>query len=157
MGVPRHDPAEIPLAMEREALRYVAEVQGETWEFGAVSVGNPHAVLRVEDVRLAPVTTLGPRLESHALFPQRANIGFMEVIDRHHIRLRVFERGSGETLACGSGACAASVVGIEQGALDSPVKVDLPGGSLEVDWQGRGHPVQLRGPAITVFQGEITL
>ncbi len=157
MGVPRHDPAEIPLAMEREALRYVAEVQGETWEFGAVSVGNPHAVLRVEDVRLAPVTTLGPRLESHALFPQRANIGFMEVIDRHHIRLRVFERGSGETLACGSGACAAVVVGIDQHVLDSPVRVDLPGGSLEIDWQGRGQPVHLAGPAAIVFQGEIDL
>jgi diaminopimelate epimerase len=157
MGVPRHAPAEIPLLADRESLRYSVQVDGEAWEFGAVSMGNPHAVLRVDDVDQAPVETLGPRLEGHALFPRRANIGFMQVVDRHHVRLRVFERGSGETLACGSGACAAAVVGIEQGVLETPVRVDLPGGTLGISWQGRGRPVLMSGPAAAVFEGEIDL
>jgi len=157
MGVPRHDPAQIPLDAEREALAYLVEVDGKTWSFGAVSMGNPHAVLRVDDVDDAPVATLGPVLESHPVFPERANIGFMQVLDRHHIRLRVFERGSGETLACGSGACGAVVVGIGQGLLESPVRVDLPGGSLNIRWPGRGQPVFMAGPAASVFEGTINL
>ena len=157
MGVPRHAPAEIPLEAEEERYRYPVEVDGRTWSFGAVSMGNPHAVLLVDDVDSAPVDTLGPRLESHAAFPERVNVGFMQVQDAHNVRLRVFERGSGETLACGSGACAAVVVGIEQGLLLSPVKVELPGGKLSIAWQGRGFPVFMTGPAVKVFEGDIEL
>jgi diaminopimelate epimerase len=157
MGVPRHAPAEIPLEAVEERYRYPIEVDGRTWSFGAVSMGNPHAVLLVDDVGSAPVDTLGPRLESHALFPERVNVGFMQVMDAHNARLRVFERGSGETLACGSGACAAVVVGIEQGLLLSPVKVELPGGKLSIAWQGRGFPVFMTGPAVKVFEGVIDL
>ncbi|HWP00193.1 MAG TPA: diaminopimelate epimerase [Methylococcus sp.] len=155
MGVPHHAPAEVPLLAEAEALRYTVEIDGVHWSFGAVSLGNPHAVITVPEVESAPVGTLGPVLERHPLFPQRANIGFMQVLGPHHVRLRVFERGSGETLACGSGACAAVVVGIEQGGLRTPVRVDLPGGSLTVAWEGRGRPVYLTGPAVTVFEGSI--
>ena len=157
MGVPRHAPAEIPLEAEEERYRYPIEIDGRTWSFGAVSMGNPHAVLLVDDVDFAPVDTLGPRLESHAVFPERVNVGFMQVMDAHNARLRVFERGSGETLACGSGACAAVVVGIEQGLLLSPVKVELPGGTLSIAWQGRGFPVFMTGPAVKVFEGAIDL
>ncbi|HYE34351.1 diaminopimelate epimerase [Methylocaldum sp.] len=157
MGIPRHAPAEIPLDITEEAVLYEVEADGKLWPFGAVSMGNPHAVLKVDDVDHAPVEILGPHLESHPIFPQRANIGFAQVIDRHHIRLRVFERGSGETLACGSGACAASVAGIEQGDLSSPVQVDLSGGSLNISWEGRGRPVFMTGPAVCVFEGEIDL
>jgi diaminopimelate epimerase len=155
MGVPRHRPDQIPLAVEAEAADYPVESDGSVWRFGAVSLGNPHAVLRVEDVGTAPVQSLGRVLESHPLFPERANIGFMEVAERHRIRLRVYERGSGETLACGSGACAAAVIGIERGWLQSPVQVDLAGGSLSISWEGRGRPVLMTGPAITVFEGKI--
>lgn len=155
MGIPRHAPAQIPLAVGEEASRYPVEVDGVAYAFGAASMGNPHAVLQVESVDSAPVATLGPLLESHPLFPERANIGFMQVLDAHRIRLRVFERGSGETLACGSGACAAAVIGIEQGLLASPVQVDLPGGSLHIRWQGRGTPVLMTGPAARVFEGEL--
>lgn len=157
MGVPRHAPAEIPLEAEEERYRYPIEIDGRTWSFGAVSMGNPHAVLLVDDVDFAPVDSLGPRLESHAVFPERVNVGFMQVMDAHNARLRVFERGSGETLACGSGACAAVVVGIEQGLLLSPVKVELPGGTLSIAWQGRGFPVFMTGPAVKVFEGAIDL
>jgi diaminopimelate epimerase len=157
MGIPRHAPEEIPLRAAKERLAYTLTMDGRTWRFGAVSIGNPHAVLRVNDVETAPVDEIGPVLESHFDFPERANIGFMEVVDRHHVRLRAFERGAGETLACGSGACAAAVVGIEQGHLDDPVRVDLPGGALKVSWQGRGRPVVMTGPAVSVFEGTIEL
>jgi diaminopimelate epimerase len=157
MGVPRHAPAEVPLAEAAEAPVYRLDLDVGTVEFGAVSMGNPHAVLRVENLDQAAVETLGPRLERHPFFPERANIGFLEIVDRHHARLRVFERGSGETLACGSGACGAAVVGIEQGFLDSPARIDLPGGSLDICWEGRGTPVLMTGPATTVFEGEIDL
>jgi diaminopimelate epimerase len=155
MGIPRHAPAEIPLAQEREASRYSVEMAGQTWWFGAVSMGNPHAVLLVDDVDQAPVKSLGARLERHPLFPERANIGFLQVMDRGHARLRVFERGSGETLACGSGACAAAVIGMEQGLLDSAVNIQLTGGPLHIRWPGRGRPVLMTGPAVTVFEGVI--
>ena len=125
--------------------------------FGAVSIGNPHAVLCVKEIETAPVDEIGAVLERHPDFPERANIGFMEPVDRHHVRLRVFERGTAETLACGSGACAAVVVGIEQGHLDDPVRVDLPGGTLMVSWQGRGRPIVMKGPAVSVFDGVIEL
>ncbi|AAU93033.1 diaminopimelate epimerase [Methylococcus capsulatus] len=155
MGVPRHAPAEVPLLADRERSVYTVNVEGVDWQFGAVSVGNPHAVITVADVDEAPVARVGTVLERHELFPERANIGFMQVLDLHHARLRVYERGTGETLACGSGACAAAVVGILQGTLESPVRIDLPGGTLRIGWQGRGTPVYLSGPAVTVFEGRM--
>jgi len=157
MGAPRHDPAQIPLQADQEASSYTVSVKGESWSFGAVSMGNPHAVLLVDNVDDAPVLSLGPALECHALFPERVNVGFMQILDPHHIRLRVYERGSGETLACGSGACGAVVVGMEQGLLKSPVQVNLPGGSLSISWLGRGEAVFMTGPAVTVFVGMIEL
>lgn len=157
MGIPKHGPADIPMAAAAESSVYRLVVDGQEVAFGAVSMGNPHAVLTVGDVGMAPVRRLGALLECHEIFPDRANVGFMQILSRAHIKLRVFERGTGETLACGSGACAAVVVGMEQGALDPAVRVDLPGGTLQVQWNGRGQPVFLCGPASTVFRGEIDL
>ena len=157
MGIPKHAPAEVPLLSTQEAKIYSVAVNGKLTEFGAVSMGNPHAVIRVENVDHTPVAETGRVLESHALFPERANIGFMQVVNRQHIKLRVYERGAAETLACGSGACAAAVVGIEQGLLDNTVTVDLTGGQLAISWAGRGQPVFMTGPATTVFDGNITL
>jgi len=157
MGSPRHQPAQVPLLVEQEALVYRVAVNGQEHSFGAVSMGNPHAVIQVADVDSAPVAELGKALESHSLFPERANIGFMQIVNRHAIKLRVYERGAAETLACGSGACAAVVVGIEQQLLDSPVVVELAGGTLKISWAGRGEPVWMTGAAITVFDGVIAL
>ncbi|QJD29419.1 diaminopimelate epimerase [Methylococcus geothermalis] len=155
MGVPRHAPAEVPLLAAEERLGYTVNIDGVDWTFGAVSMGNPHAVITVPDVDAAPVARVGAALERHELFPERANIGFMQVLDSHHARLRVYERGTGETLACGSGACAAAVVGMLRGALQDPVRIDLPGGALRIGWRGRGTPVHMSGPAVTVFEGSI--
>ncbi|MBD3671779.1 MAG: diaminopimelate epimerase [Gammaproteobacteria bacterium] len=157
MGVPRFEPAEIPFQAEFRSSHYQLEVEGHTWLVGAVSMGNPHAVLHVTNVDSAPVETLGPAIESHMKFPNRVNAGFMEVLDRGHIRLRVFERGVGETLACGTGACAAVAVGRQQGLLDAKVRVDLPGGSLLIEWNGDDQPVMMTGPATSVFEGVIEL
>jgi diaminopimelate epimerase len=157
MGIPRHAPADIPLLVDREAQTYRVNINDQPIVFGAVSMGNPHAVIQVEDVNLAPVAEWGRVLESHPLFPERANIGFMQPINRHHIKLRVFERGAGETLACGSGACAAVVAGIGQHLLDNEVTVALTGGELMISWAGRGQPVFMTGPATTVFDGKITV
>jgi diaminopimelate epimerase len=155
MGIPRHHPSEIPLLAGQEASNYEASADGETYAFGAVSMGNPHAVLLVEDVEAAPVAAVGRLLESHPVFPARANIGFMQIVDRAHIKLRVYERGAAETLACGSGACAAAVIAIERGLVDRHVQVQLPGGQLKISWAGRGEPVLMTGPAISVFEGTI--
>lgn len=158
MGVPKHKPVEIPLLAEHESKFYTVTVKGSSEQaFGAVSLGNPHAVIQVNDVNKAPVAELGQALESHPVFPERANIGFMQVIDRQHIKLRVFERGAAETLACGSGACAAAVIGIEQNLLDQEVRVELAGGKLKICWAGREAPVFMSGPAISVFEGNIPL
>ncbi|CAG7857124.1 diaminopimelate epimerase [biofilm metagenome] len=157
MGVPHFKPSEIPLIADNETRLYSVMINDTEIHFGAVSMGNPHAVIIVNDVQTAPVANLGKQLESHALFPERANIGFMQVINRHHINLRVFERGAGETLACGSGACAAVVVGIEQNLLDNAVTVELTGGQLAINWAGRGEPVFMTGPAISVYDGTIAL
>jgi diaminopimelate epimerase len=157
MGVPRFEPADIPFIAERRALVYDLEVDGATVRAGVVSMGNPHAVQIVPNVDQAPVTTLGPRLEHHPRFPQRVNAGFMQIDDRARIRLRVWERGVGETLGCGSGACAAVVVGRMQGLLDETVTVGLPGGSVTVAWAGGGEAVRLGGPARKVFEGSIEL
>lgn len=157
MGIPRFAPHDIPVRAKQASRFYSVTVDNVEKAFGAVSMGNPHAVLQVNDIQSAPVATLGQALENHVFFPERANIGFMQVLDRHYIKLRVYERGAGETLACGSGACAAVVIGIEQNLLDDTVKVQLPGGELKIHWAGRGHPVMMTGPAVGVFEGTIDL
>jgi len=157
MGVPRFEPADIPFRAEGRAQHYSVDVDGHSITLGAVSMGNPHAVLAVEDIDGAPVATLGPAIEAHPRFPRRVNVGFMQRLDPGHIRLRVYERGAGETLACGTGACAAVAVGRLQGLLDDKVEVDLPGGRLHIAWRGEGEPVWMTGPATTVFQGTIEL
>jgi diaminopimelate epimerase len=157
MGKPHLEPAAVPFVAAARADRYAITVAEQELEIGVVSLGNPHAVLPVSDVKTAPVTGLGPLLERHPRFPRRVNVGFMEVVRRDHIRLRVFERGVGETLACGSGACAAVVVGRVQGLLDATVQVDLPGGGLRIDWPGGDATVTMTGPATRVFEGWIEL
>ncbi len=157
MGAPIFTPADIPFQAAEQASSYLLDVAGQTVEISAVSMGNPHAVLRVDHVDSAPVANLGPAIEQHTRFPRRVNVGFMEVVDPHHIRLRVYERGSGETLACGTGACAAAVSGIQRGLLVSPVRVSLPGGQLHIEWAGDTSPVLMTGPAATVFRGQIRL
>jgi len=156
MGAPVFDPERIPFA-GLGAVSEPLEVAGETLEISALSMGNPHAVQVVADVEHAPVAKLGPLIEQHPRFPRRVNAGFMQVKDRSHIRLRVYERGSGETLSCGTGACAAVVAGIRRGLLDSPVSVATRGGLLTIAWNGEDTPVLMTGPAITVFEGEINL
>jgi len=157
MGIPEHNPVLIPLKSGQEEKFYSAEINGVEKVFGAVSLGNPHAVLQVKDVQMAAVEEVGEALESHPVFPERANIGFMQIIDRNKLKLRVYERGAGETLACGSGACAAVVIGIEQQLLAHDVLVELPGGELKIQWQGRGYPVLMTGPAVSVYEGIIEL
>jgi diaminopimelate epimerase len=157
MGIPRFLPAEIPFLGDGEAVIHALAVADETLEISVVSMGNPHAVQVVDNVDRAPVGVQGPLIENHARFPQRVNAGFMQVVGRQAIRLRVYERGSGETLACGTGACAAAVAGIRRGLLDSPVRVTTRGGDLTIAWAGLGQPVMMTGPAVTVFTGEIEL
>jgi diaminopimelate epimerase len=157
MGIPRIAPQEIPFTAARQASVYTLQACGQPVEISAVSMGNPHAVLVVDDVETAPVATLGPALEQHPDFPERTNVGFMQVLDRGEVRLRVFERGAGETMACGSGACAAVVAGRIRGLLDERVRVRLPGGFLQIEWGGEGEPLLMTGPATTVFEGQIAL
>jgi diaminopimelate epimerase len=157
LGVPNFDPGSLPMDAPVEAPVYALNVGSETVEFGAVSIGNPHAVIEVPDVKSAPVERLGPAIEHHKRFPQGTNVGFMQIVDRGHIHLRVFERGVGETLACGTGACAAVAVGRRRGLLEADVRVDLPGGGAHVWWPGLGQSVWLSGPAITVFRGMIDI
>ena len=164
MGVPEFQPEQLPFLSQGLAARaegslslWPLPLAGQAVELALVSLGNPHAVQVVADVEQAPVSTLGPAIEQHERFPARVNAGFMQIVDAHHIRLRVWERGSGETLACGTGACAAVVTGIERGLLQSPVTVQARGGLLEISWSGRNSPVMLAGPAVTVFEGEISL
>ncbi|ACO80875.1 diaminopimelate epimerase [Azotobacter vinelandii CA] len=157
MGPPRLEPREIPFQAENAALDYQVEVDGCEVELAALSMGNPHAVLRVENVESAPVHELGPKLEHHPRFPQRVNVGFLQVVDRQHARLRVWERGAGETQACGTGACAAAVAAIRQGWMDSPVLVDLPGGRLSIAWAGPDQSVMMTGPAVRVYEGQVRL
>lgn len=157
MGSPNLNPADIPFKAKVYASTYALSVNHEQFEISALSMGNPHAVLRVEDVRMAPVSELGPRIESHSRFPNRVNVGFLQIVNRHAIRLRVYERGVGETLACGTGACAAVVAGRLQGLLGERVVVDLPGGRLTIAWSGNKAPVMMTGPATYVFEGTIKL
>ena len=155
MGAPRFAPADIPFNADHEAASYTLTLPDYSVTISALSMGNPHAVQVVDDVDNAPVTSEGPLIESHARFPQRVNAGFMQIVNAHHIRLRVFERGSGETLACGTGACAAVVAGIRLGLLQSPVRVTTRGGELDIRWDGDHTPVWMSGPAATVFDGEL--
>nr|ART37911.1 F518 [uncultured bacterium] len=155
MGVPCFEPARIPFTAPAEALDYPLQVADQTLQIAALAIGNPHAVLRVPDVDSAPVSTLGPLIETHARFPRRVNVGFLQVVDRREGRLRVYERGAGETLACGTGACAAFVAGVRWGQFDAQVYLHLPGGVLELAWAGPGTPVYLTGPAVTVFEGTL--
>ena len=157
MGLPRFSPAEIPFLHDDDVVIYNLDVADETLEISVVSMGNPHAVQVVDCVDQAPVGEHGPLIEGHQRFPQRVNAGFMQVVDRHAIRLRVYERGAGETMACGTGACAAAVAGIRRGLLESPVRVTTRGGDLTIAWGGEGRPVLMTGPAVTVFSGEIEL
>ena len=157
MGVPILEPARVPFISDSAEPVQMLDVAGQTVEITTVSMGNPHAVQLVNDIDAAPVVTQGPFIEAHPRFPQRVNAGFMQVVGRQQIRLRVFERGVGETLACGTGACAAVVAGVLRGQLDSPVRVETRGGVLTIAWQGVGTPVSMTGPAVTVFSGEIEL
>ena len=155
MGPPRLEPSAIPFVADNAALDYRIEVDGELYQIAAVSMGNPHAVLRVDDVDSAPVATLGPRLESHPRFPERVNVGFMQVINRQEIKLRVYERGTGETLACGTGACAAAVAAMRWGLVDRDIKVHLPGGPLRIRWSHDNASVLMTGPTARVFDGTL--
>jgi diaminopimelate epimerase len=157
MGVPNFDPASLPFEASREADIYPLRVGEHEVRIGAVSMGNPHAVIQVADVRAAPVDTLGPAVENHSRFPRRTNVGFMEVVSPEHIRLRVFERGAGETQACGTGACGAVAVGRRLGLLQEKVQVDAPGGSMTVRWAGPGKTLWLTGPAVKVFEGMVEI
>ena len=157
MGAPRFEPTQIPFIADQQAITYTLNVGHETVTISAISMGNPHAVQVVENVETAPVVTQGAKIETHERFPQRVNAGFMEIADEHHIKLRVFERGAGETLACGTGACAAAVAGIRLGKLQSPVMVKMRGGELSISWEGNDSPVMMTGPAVTVFDGQLTL
>ncbi|EKO3817614.1 diaminopimelate epimerase [Vibrio harveyi] len=156
MGVPEFEPNKIPFKAKQKEKTYIMRAGDKTLFCGAVSMGNPHVVTVVDDVDTAEVETLGPLLESHERFPERVNAGFMQVVNRNHIRLRVYERGAGETQACGSGACGAAAVGILQGLLDENVKVSLPGGDLRISWQGPGKPLFMTGPATHVFDGQLS-
>lgn len=157
MGAPRLQPVQIPFIADAQAVIYPFEVAGRAYDISAVSMGNPHGVLVVDDVKTAPVAELGPLIESHVRFPARVNAGFMQIVSRNEINLRVFERGVGETLACGTGACGAVVAGRLRGLLDENVKVNLPGGSLQIEWSGEGQAVIMTGPAVTVFHGQIKI
>ena len=163
MGIPDFNPRALPLEPEpgavalAEAPAYSLSVDGAELEIGAVSMGNPHAVVQVSDVKTAPLARFGPSIENHPRFPRRTNVGFMQIVSRNHIRLRVFERGVGETLACGTGACAAVAVGRRRGLLDGDVRVDLPGGTAKVSWAAAGEHMWLTGPATTVFTGSIDI
>jgi diaminopimelate epimerase len=155
MGAPKFTPSEIPFIADTAANSHLLKVANQQFTISAVSMGNPHAVQIVDDVDSAPVVALGSQIEVHPRFPESVNAGFMQIIDAHHIKLRVFERGSGETLACGTGACAAVVAGIRLGRLQSPVKVSARGGELHIAWQGGNSPVMMTGPAVAVFTGSI--
>jgi len=157
MGRPVLEPKKIPFTANQQEKTYILRSGDDTVMCGVVSMGNPHCVVVVDDVDTAPVEELGARLEQHERFPEKANIGFMQIVNREHIKLRVFERGAGETLACGSGACAAVVVGRIQDLLDNKVQVDLPGGSLHIRWHDENSPVKMTGPAEYVFDGQMHL
>ena len=157
MGKPEFDPANIPLKANKQENTYILRVDDSTLFIGSASMGNPHCVMEVDDVDTANVAEIGPKVEKHERFPEGVNVGFMQIINDSHIKLRVFERGSGETLACGSGACAAVAIGHLQGKLSKDVRVDLPGGSLRIRWPGVDSVLKMTGPAEHVFDGQINI
>ena len=157
MGEPIFEPSRIPFISDSESSSYTLDVSGETIQLSAASMGNPHAVLEVQELSDELVSRLGPAIECHEQFPEKVNVGFMEVVHKRFIKLRVFERGVGETMACGTGACAAVAAGIYRGVLESPVEVKLPGGNLKIEWQGKGHSLMMEGPATSVFEGKIRI
>jgi diaminopimelate epimerase len=157
MGEPTFSPEAIPFVAQQQQKTYSIEIDNQTYEISALSVGNPHAVIQVDDINNAAVNEIGPLIQAHSHFPESVNVGFMQIIDRHNIKLRVYERGVGETQACGSGACAAAVAAIQQNLVDTSVKLELLGGSLSVEWLGDNQPILMTGPAETVFHGKIKL
>ena len=157
MGVPRFEPEQIPFVSTSRAERYSIDVDGRNIEVGVTSMGNPHVVMLVDDVNTAQVETLGPLLESHSRFPKRVNVGFMQIVDQNKIKLRVYERGVGETQACGTGACAAMVIARCWKLVNENVQVTLTGGTLNISWAAEGQPVMMTGPAQTVFEGSISI
>lgn len=157
MGLPTFDPPSVPFVAAAAAPHHPLQVDGQTLDIGVVALGNPHAVLWVDDVDLAPVATLGPAIQRHPRFPAGVNVGFAQRLDPHRLRLRVFERGVGETRACGSGACAAVAVGRHQGLLPPRVAVELPGGRLTIAWEDSSQPLTMTGPAVHVFDGTLEL
>lgn len=157
MGVPQLTPSKIPFNVEKKSITYDLPLDKQTITISAVSMGNPHAVMIVDSVKAAPVATMGPKIEKHELFSQRCNAGFMQIVSRDEINLRVYERGAGETLACGTGACAAVVAGILRGLLNKKVTVNLLGGALLIEWAGEGKPVIMTGPATRVFEGKVSI
>ena len=157
MGVPLLEPSKIPIIAEARDLSYVIDLEDQSVEVSAVSMGNPHAIVFVDDTDTAPVKDMGSQLESHGRFPKKVNVGFAQVLNRNHLKLRVYERGVGETQACGSGACAAAVAAIQQSLVDSPVTVELQGGNLSIDWSGEGQSLMMSGPAVTSFHGRIKI
>ncbi|MHB0774708.1 diaminopimelate epimerase [Halomonas sp. WWR20] len=157
MGAPRFAPRALPFEADQDLPAHWLEVDGDSVEIGVVSMGNPHAVLLVEDVDSAPVARLGPKIEAHPRFPRKVNVGFLQVVSPHEARLRVYERGAGETLACGTGACAAAASGIRRGLLESPVDIHLPGGCLTLEWAGGDAPLMMIGPVAKVFDGRVAV
>jgi len=157
MGTPKFEPKEIPFVADKRMLTYLLEVNEKQIEFSILSMGNPHAVQVVEDINQSPVLVEGSLIESHSRFPKHVNAGYMQIVNREHINLRVYERGAGETLSCGTGACAAVVAGITRGLLDSRVTVSTTGGNLSICWEGDNNPVWMTGPTVSVFDGEIEL
>jgi len=157
MGPPTLEPDAIPFIADNQNTTYAIDIDGQTHNISAISMGNPHAVIRVDDINSAAVEQLGPQLQAHRQFPESVNVGFMEIVNPQHIRLRVYERGAGETQACGSGACAAAVAAIRQGLVENIVNIELLGGELSIEWQGDEQPVLMTGPTETVFHGQIKL
>ena len=157
MGIPQFEPKDLPFEAECRSASYPIDLGDQTVAIAAISMGNPHAVMFVDDIDSAPVSTIGSQIEKHYRFPNKVNVGFVEVVNRRHVKLRVHERGSGETRACGSGACAAAVATIQKGLVDSPVTVALTGGNLTINWPGEGHSLMMSGQAITSFHGQIKL
>lgn len=157
MGIPDQQPEAVPFLADSRNSVYAVETAQQTIDLAVVSMGNPHAVIQVDSVNDAPVSSLGPEIETHQRFPEKVNVGFMEIVHRRFIKLRVYERGVGETMACGTGACAAVVAGIDQGLLDSPVEVKLPGGNLTITWEGSGRSLLMEGPASTVYDGQVRI
>ena len=157
MGIPALEPSDVPIVESTKLTTYTININNEQFDISAISMGNPHAVLFVDNVESAPVSKIGQELQSHAQFPKQVNVGFAQVMNRQHLKLRVYERGAGETRACGTGACAAAVAAIQQDLADSPLRIALTGGDLQINWPGEGQPLIMTGPAVTSYHGRIKI